>query len=343
MRKVKRILLYLGLAILLLVGIGLIFPTWTPAIKGENSISELKQVEINGTGHELMIRGQDKSNPVVIFVHGGPGVSEIPYVTKYQDELEKHFTIVHYDQRATGKSYHFGEDYSNLTSDLLVKDLLVLTDYISDRLDKKKVILMGHSFGTYIATQAVQQAPEKYEAYIGIGQMADTVESELDALNYMIDQAKSSGNTTDVQHLQGLTDKIQSGEQLAPRDYLRKYGGAARLIDEATDIRDGFLFGPEYNLLDIIRFYRGLFYSQDTLLKPAMDKPLPSLVTKLNLPVYFIMGKYDYMTSADSAHKYMEKLEAPQKELIIYDQSAHYPQFEEKAKFSQWMTDTFAK
>ncbi|MFF2907982.1 alpha/beta fold hydrolase [Paenibacillus sp. NPDC057934] len=112
-----------------------------------------------------------------------------------------------------------------------MKDLLALTDYISNRFDKKKIILMGHSFGTYIATQAAHQAPEKYEAYIGIGQTADTVESVLEALNYLIDQAKSSGNTTDAKYLQGLTDKIQSGEQFAPRKYLQKYGGAARLID----------------------------------------------------------------------------------------------------------------
>ena len=79
-----------------------------------------------------MIRGVDSSNPILIFVHGGPGCSEIPYVRKYQKELEKQFTIVHYDQRGSGKSYHFFEDYSNLTTDLLVEDLLALTDYIRD-------------------------------------------------------------------------------------------------------------------------------------------------------------------------------------------------------------------
>ncbi|OBZ14016.1 alpha/beta hydrolase [Bacillus sp. FJAT-27264] len=251
--------------------------------------------------------------------------------------------MVHYDERATGKSYHFGEDYSNLTNDLLVKDLLALTEYISNRFDKKKVFLMGHSFGTYIATQAAHQAPEKYEAYIGIGQMADSVESELDALNYMIDQAKSSGNTIDARQLQELTDRIQSGEQIVPREYLQKYGGAQRLTDNSVDLRNGFLFGPEYNLLDIIRFYQGMSYSVDSLLKPAISKSLPTLVTKLDLPVYFIMGKYDYMTTANSANNYLEKLEAPYKELIQYDQSAHYPQFEEKDKFSQWMIDTFAQ
>ncbi|WP_026010968.1 alpha/beta fold hydrolase [Paenibacillus sp. OSY-SE] len=343
MKKVRKALLYLGATIISLVGLALIFPTWTPKIDGVNSISVLEQVEINGTGHELMIRGQDKNNPIVIFIHGGPGVSEIPYVTKYQDLLEKNFTIVHYDQRASGKSYQFGEDYSNLSTDLLVKDLLALTDYISTRFNQKKVILVGHSFGTYIGIQAAQQAPEKYEAYIGIGQMSNTLESELDGLNFTIDQAKLSGNTTDVEYLQGLTEKVKSGEMLTPRQYVRKYGGAARLIDMNADMENGLLFGPEYNLLDRIRYNRGVSYVQETLIGQAIKKPLPSIITKLDLPVYFIMGHYDYMTSTKAAKTYFDQIDANKKEFITYDQSAHYPQFEEKEKFSKWMVDSFAK
>lgn len=330
-------------AIILLVGIALIFPTWTSKIEGENSISELKQVEINGTHHELMIRGHDKHNPIIIFVHGGPGVSEIPYVTKYQKQLENNFTIVHYDQRASGKSYHFGENYANLSTDLLVDDLLALTDYIATRFNQKKVILAGHSFGTYIGIQAAERAPEKYEAYIGIGQMSDIQESEWDGLQFTISQAASSGNSDDLEYLQGLTDKVKSGEMLTPRKYVRKYGGAARLIDENADLEKGFWFGPEYNLLDRIRYNQGVSFVQAPLIGQAIKEPLPSIVTKLELPVYFIMGQYDYMTSAQSAKTYLDQLDADHKEFITFEQSAHYPHFEEKEKFSKWMIDTFAR
>ena len=342
MKKVRKAFIYIGAAILLLVGVALIIPTWTPSIDGENSISVLEEVEINGTGHELMIRGQDKNNPVVIFLHGGPAVSEIPYVTKYQDLLEKHFTVVRYDQRAGGKSYHFGEDYSNLSTDLLVKDVLALTDYISNRFHQEKVILAGHSFGTYIGIQAAQQAPEKYKAYIGIGQMSNVTESEKDALQFTINQAKLSGNTTDVEYLQGLTEKVQSGEQFTPRNYVGKYGGMARLIDVNADMDSG-LFGPEYNLLDRIRFYRSVSNAQEVLIGQVLKKPLPTFVTRLEVPVYFIMGQYDYMTSAKAAKTYFDQIDAAKKEFITYDQSAHYPQFEEKEKFSQWMVDSFTK
>lgn len=182
MKKIAKLIKFIGAITILLLIVALIFPTWTSQIKGQNSISTLEKVEINGSDHEIMIRGKDKNNPVIIFVHGGPGTSEIPYAQKYQDLLEEKFTVVHYDQRGSGKSYHFFEDYSNLTSDLLVEDLLAMTDYISKRLGKEKAILIGHSYGTYIGMQAANKAPEKYEAYVGIGQMSDTLEGEMDKI-----------------------------------------------------------------------------------------------------------------------------------------------------------------
>lgn len=343
MKNKKKLIKYLGVIIILILVIALYFPTWTPHIKGDNSISTLEQVKINGSNHEIMIRGNDKDNPVIIFVHGGPGCPEIPYADKYQNLLENKFTIVNYDQRASGKSYHFFEDYSNLSSDLLVKDLLAMTDYISERLGKEKVLLIGHSYGTYIAMQAAYKAPEKYEAYIGIGQMSDTVESEIDSLNYTINQALKNNNTDDVLYLKGLTEKIKNGDLFTPRNYVMKYGGSSRLIDNPDGNNIGMLFSSEYNLLDVIRYNYGLSYSQNILLKEVVKKPLPRLVTKLQLPCYFTMGKYDYMTSSNAAKKYFEMIEVNKKEFIAFEQSAHYPQIEEKEKFYEWMCDTFKK
>ncbi|SDZ45675.1 alpha/beta hydrolase [Bacillus sp. 166amftsu] len=343
MKNIKKLIKCLGVVIILILVIAFFFPTWTPHIKGDNSISTLEQVKINGSNHEIMIRGNDKNNPVIIFVHGGPGSSEIPYADKYQDLLERNFTVVNYDQRASGKSYHFFEDYSNLSSDLLVEDLLSLTDYISKRLGKEKVILISHSYGTYIGMQAAYKAPVKYEAYIGIGQMSDTVESEIDSLNYVIKQAQNDGNTDDVLYLQGLTGKIKNGDTYTPRNYVMKYGGTSRLIDNPDDNNIGMLLSSEYKLLDVIRYNFGLSYSQKILLEKDLKNPLPTKVKKLKLPCYFIMGKYDYNTSSNAAKKYFDRIEADKKEFIAFEKSAHYPQFEEKEKFYKWMCDTFIK
>ncbi|WP_052016437.1 MULTISPECIES: alpha/beta fold hydrolase [unclassified Paenibacillus] len=324
-------------SILLIVILALIFPTWTPGIKGENSISTLGQVEINGAGHEVMIRGTDRNNPILIFVHGGPGCSEIPYVRKYQEELEKHFTIVHYDQRGSGKSYHLLEDYSGLTSDMLVDDLLALTDNVTNELGQEKVVLVGHSFGTYIGTKAAAKAPDKFMVYIGIGQMADTPQSELDSLEYTITQAKQAGNTEDVESLELLRHSIERGEQYTPRDLVRKYGGAARLIDDNKDYTLGFLLGTEYNALDVIRYSMGVQATQEILMKEESANHLPDIVDQLELPTYFVMGKYDYMTSVKAAREYFNILGAPEKDFVVFEESAHYPQFEEKERFAAWL------
>lgn len=327
----------------MLLIVGLFLPTWTHHIKGNNSISVLEQVEINGSNHEIMIRGNNKDNPVIIFVHGGPGCPEIPYAHKYQNLLESKFTVVNYDQRASGKSYHFFEDYSNLSSDLLVEDLVAMTDYISERLGKEKVILIGHSYGTYIGMQAAHKAPEKYEAYIGIGQMSNQVDSEVEALNYSINQAQNAGNIDDISDLNGLTEKIQNGDTFVPRNYIAKYGGSVRLIDNPDGDNLGILLSSEYNLLDLIRYNFGISNSQNVLLEDILKEPLPTIVTRLDLPVYFVMGEYDYMTTSKEAKKYFDIIEAKQKEFISFEQSAHYPQFEEKEKFFEWMSDKFIK
>lgn len=327
----------------MLLIVGLFLPTWTHHIKGNNSISVLEQVEINGSNHEIMIRGNNKDNPVIIFVHGGPGCPEIPYAHKYQNLLESKFTVVNYDQRASGKSYHFFEDYSNLSSDLLVEDLVAMTDYISERLGKEKVILIGHSYGTYIGMQAAHKAPEKYEAYIGIGQMSNQVDSEVEALNYSINQAQNAGNIDDISDLNGLTEKIQNGDTFVPRNYIAKYGGSVRLIDNPDGDNLGILLSSEYNLLDLIRYNFGISNSQNVLLEDILKEPLPTIVTRLDLPVYFVMGEYDYMTTSKEAKKYFDMIEAKQKEFISFEQSAHYPQFEEKEKFFEWMSDKFIK
>lgn len=302
------------------------------------------KVKINNTELEIMIRGNNRNNPVIIFVHGGPSCSEIPYVRKYQDLLEKEFTIIHYDQRGSGKSYEFGTDYSEVTALTHVDDLIALTEYIEDYLDQKQVILIGHSYGTYIATIAAAKKPEMYRAYVGIGQMSDTIDSELDGLYKCIDAANLAGNTDDVTYLIGLENSILLGEVITPRDYVRKYGFAARHINENADYLKGFLFGSEYNLLDAIRFYTASIKYQDALIMEALNNPVSDIVTEIELPVYFVMGIYDCMTSPEAAEKYLNSLKGQfTHEMVIFENSAHYPQFEEEEKFFEWMCDTFVK
>ena len=343
-KKIINIIKWTGITLLLFAIIGLCLPTWTPKISNKNSISELRKVEVNDTSLEIMIRGNNRDNPVVIFVHGGPCCSEIPYVRKYQDLLEQDFTIVHYDQRGSGKSYNFGMDYFDVTASTHVDDLFALTEYIEEYMQQEQVILVGHSYGTYIATMAAAQRPELYSAYVGIGQMSDTIDSELDSLQKCIIAAEEAENKEDVTYLSKLKKSITQGESITPRKYVRKYGFAARNINENEDYLKGFIFGSEYNLLDTIRFYVASVKYQDTLIMEGLTNPVSDIVTEIDIPVYFVMGKYDCMTSPKSAEEYLNNLYGiGPRELVIFENSAHYPQFEEKEKFYNWMCDTFTK
>ena len=342
MKKViHKIVKWIAITLLLFLVIGLVRPTWTPAIKGDRSISELRSVDINGTELELLIRGKDRNNPVLLFVHGGPCCSEIPYVCKYQEDWENSFTIVHYDQRGSGKSFSFGADDGEITVATHVNDLISLTEYIKEYLAKEQVILAGHSFGTYIATVAVSQRPELYQAYIGIGQMSDPIQGELDNLEKCLEAAGQSGAEKDVAYLKGLEQAIISGEIITPRNYVRKYDFAARKIEDNFDYFLGFLFGTEYNLADMIRFYCGSIKYQDRLITESVDNPLPQVVTRIDVPTYFVMGKYDGMTSPKAAEAYLHSLSGEgEKNFVLFEESAHYPQFEEMQKFYQWLKET---
>lgn len=328
--------------LLLFVIAGLFFPTWTKKKEGEASISELVDVQINGTKISLMLRGDNIAYPIILFVHGGPANSEIPYVRKYQDMLEQNFLVVHYDQRASGKSFHFMEDYSNLSIKEHVDDLDAVTDYLRERFHKQKIILIGHSFGTYIATIAASEHPEKYTAYIGIGQKGDPNESEYDSLNFCIQQAQKAGNQKDYTYLKNIEMDVRNLKIITPREYVRKYGGTAIKIDDVDDLVKGLFWGTEYNFYDVITYCVGALYSQSKLIKESQEQPLPQIVKELDLPFYFIMGEQDYMTSVSAASHYFQDIACKyEHELIVYSGCAHFPQFEEEERFYEWMLEKF--
>ena len=341
-KTIKKIVISILAIVLLFLLVRTVAPGWMPKVKGENAVSEFRKAEINDAELQLMIRGEDRSNPVIIFVHGGPCCSEIPYVRKYQKDWEKDFTIVHYDQRGSGKSYEFGTDYSQVTTTTHVEDLIALTEYIEDYLGTDKVILLGHSFGTYIGTQAAALRPDLYSAYVGIGQMSDTVSSELNTLDKCIAAAREKGDTKAAEELEAMRGPISAGEMITPRDKVYKYGFGARLIDDNRDYTRAFLLGPEYTLVDVVRYLAGANKCQESLIKEALEHPITDIVEEINIPVYFVMGQYDGMTSPEAAEEYLQDIKGDgEKKFILFENSAHYPQFEEKEAFYKWMTDMF--
>jgi pimeloyl-ACP methyl ester carboxylesterase len=168
----------------------------------ENSISEKTFVEINGFTQGMFIESNDINNPVLLFLHGGPGLPEYGLTEKYPTHLEEHFTVCWWEQRGAGISYSKNITPEDLTIENIVLDTIEITNYLRERFNKDKIYLMGHSWGTLIGLYAVKEKPELFYAYIGVAQIVNQLESEKMAYKYMIEQYSKNNNKNMVKRLE---------------------------------------------------------------------------------------------------------------------------------------------
>ena len=166
------------------------------------SISEKLHVSINGVDQGMFIKSKDVMHPVLLFLHGGPGMPEYFLTQSYPTGLEEDFTVVWWDQRGAGLSYNAGIPPETMTVEQLVADTLAVTNYLRNRFGQDKIYLMGHSGGSFIGILAAARAPGLYHAYIGVGQMTYQLESERLAYEYALAQFREHGNMRMVQKLE---------------------------------------------------------------------------------------------------------------------------------------------
>lgn len=162
----------------------------TKKIKTENGISEIQYLTINNTKQYVLIRGKDKSKPVLLFLHGGPGASATALLRKFNSELEDHFTVVYWDQRNAGKSYEKKTPKEEIKVSKYIEDVDTLVSYLKNRFKVEKIFLVGHSWGTRLGLYAIQKHPENFMAYVGVGQELASYEGELISYQYTLKKAK---------------------------------------------------------------------------------------------------------------------------------------------------------
>ena len=302
----------------------------------DGSISEKLFVPINGVEQGLFLRGKDLRNPVLLFVHGGPGMPEFWLNLLYPTALEEIFTVCWWDQRGAGISNIDGVQETLITMDQLVSDTLEVTRYLQARFGQDKIFLLGHSFGSVIALQAAAKAPELYRAYIGMGQVTRQMDSELLANQYMVEALRSQGDLREAETLQRFAPPWAEG---LPRDYegirdstMHQLGiGTTRTMRSViTGIFLPVLASPAYTLSEKVALWRGKWSANSARLWTEMlHLDLPRLVPRLKIPAYFIHGAYDYTVSYQLLKTYFNELEAPAKGLYTFPDSAHSPLFED--------------
>jgi len=313
-------------------------------IKG--SISEKVYANINGVNMGMIIKSKDASNPVLLFVHGGPGMPEYPLTEKYPTGLEDYFTVVWWDQRGSGLSYQSGMPEEKMTTEQFISDTIEVSKYLRERFGQDKIYLMAHSWGSYIGIQAAAKSPELYHAYIGIGQISNTMESEKIAYDYMLKYYKEAGDEKTVKKLQGLSFKTMD---CLPKDYdnIRDdvmhrsgIGTTHKMKSVVTGIFMPVMQNQEYTLGEKINIWRGKAFSNSSVLHDEEYKSdLSNTLTKLKIPVYFFSGVYDYTVNYFMAEAYLKKIDAPVKGFYLFKESAHSPIFEEPKKVTQIMQE----
>lgn len=312
----------------------------------EGSISEKIHEEINGTDMGMIIKSRDISNPVLLFVHGGPGMPEYPFTEEFPTGLEDNFTVVWWDQRGSGLSYKSDMDRENMTTDMFVSDIIEVSKYLCSRFGKEKIYLMGHSWGSYIGIKAAAEAPELYYAYIGIGQVSNQMESEKMAYDYIIDYYNEAGDKKTVEKLKKLDFKTKDyipEEYNKIRDKVMHEAGIGTTHNMKSVVKGIFMpvmKNNEYTLGEKINIWKGKAFSNSTVLRDEMYKcDLRNSITEFKIPVYFFSGIYDYTVNYSLSEDYLKKINAPVKGFYLFKESAHSPIFEEPGEVMQIMME----
>lgn len=315
----------------------------TRKITGENSIVTMEKVMIGGVKQSIMIRGENRENPVLLMVHGGPGQSEIYLSHMLNGPLEKHFTIVNWDQRGAAKSYSMYVKPEHMTLAQLLADGEEVIRYVRNKLNKpqEKFYLHGHSFGTILGMLMAKKYPEYFHAYIGTAQVVGLLDNLITSYDWTIKRAKELGNQKAINELEqiGRPPFHHFSKGLWKYSvWLAKFGGKM-YNSQGTEIFKGIFSAPEYSLLDKLKFFRGSLFSVKHLHQELLQTNLEEIVTSIDIPVYFFLGKHDYSAPYELAHAYFQLLEAPRKKLIWFEKSGHMPQFEESSKYIEELSN----
>jgi pimeloyl-ACP methyl ester carboxylesterase len=328
-----------------------VLPAGTPRIRstGRNNptktIAVLEKLTIGGSDQWILERSEDTDNPVILFLHGGPGTSQLTLNRRNTKDLEKSFIVVNWDQRGAGKSYSAIYDSAKMNIDQFVEDTKELTLYLLKKFHKDRIILAGHSWGSFIGALTASSYPELYYCYIGIGQVANMKENEIVSYRWTLNQAVLKDDKRAISKLESIgTPPYQGdwqGKTLIQRRFLGSFGGEvhASRIGAFGLVVGSLMFSCEYTLIDRINFFKGIFGSMKILWPQLLEVDLFKSVPEFKIPVYMMEGRFDQESPSEIAERYFKAIKAPSKELIWFEKSAHMINSEEKDEFNKVLVD----
>jgi proline iminopeptidase len=314
------------------------------AISSPNGIDSLEPVRIGGIDQWIEVRGQNVDNPILLFIHGGPGIAFIPLAGWFQGPWEKYFTVAQWDQRGAGKTYASNnEELQRRTMNVpqMQQDTLDVVNYLRNRFKREKIFVLGHSWGSVLGLWLAHEHPEFIYAYVGVGQAINMEQNEGVAYQDALQQARQSHNEQAIKDLEGIAPypppNVDSKKMLILRDWERDLLGTPPSTPVFTDtkrILSSVVSAPEYSLLDDYAWIHGTQFSLSVLLPEVMKVDLSKLGFDYRTPIFFFEGRHDPYCRPSLIFDYTQTIKAPQKEFVWFENSGHFPFFEEQQKFA---------
>jgi L-proline amide hydrolase len=329
---VKRTIL---IALIFITGCAKTIPYPDNTLWLKNGITELKTVKINGLKHEMLIRGTNRDNPVILFIHGF-GIPSMCFAhLEYAQTgalIECNYTVVHYDQRGFGKTFIHGKrDAQKITVDQYIQDAAEITSFVQKYLHKEKVILVCESWGSVIGMNLVKRHPEWFLAYFGLGQINNIQKFLTESYIFAMHESEKNKNDKALHDLKKYGPPTVDKNN---RTLFKSYITTGTWLDYYTGIKFGYdadsgagLFfsslwdAPEYHFYDFVNTLSGYMKTQKKLIPKLMEVDLQNTIKSVNIPVYFISGEWDYWLPYSK--EYYEVLDAPKKELFIVKKAGH--------------------
>jgi pimeloyl-ACP methyl ester carboxylesterase len=313
------------------------------------NVAELFRVRLGGSEQWVSARGLDLSKPVILFLHGGPGSSEMPLIRKYLSPLERDFIVIAWDQRGAGKSYGAGKDRSAMRVSRFVEDARELCEYLKGRFRKDKVFVVGHSWGSLLGVLLVRKYPELFYAYAGIGQCVDMPANEVLSYDFTLGEALRKGNEKAISQLRKIgrppypfdSEGRWFHSLCTERKWLGYFGGALFGKRGYKAYFGDYLRSAEYSLADCVNWIRGNVDSIRALWGEVMAHNLKEEALDFSVPVYLFEGRHDYNTPFELVREYYDLIRAPAKGLYWFEDSAHCPCFEEPELFMKRLREAF--
>ncbi|MBL4638982.1 MAG: alpha/beta hydrolase [Kordiimonadaceae bacterium] len=322
----------------------------TLKITGMNGIDQLEAPMINGARQWVQIRGEDKENPVILFIHGGPGNAMMPLNAMFQPLWEEDFTVVQWDQRGAGKSV--SDPYSGapipMGSDIqqYVDDAVEVAQYVLSETGHQKLIVIGHSWGSVVGVGLAQQRPDLLHAYVGTGQVVDMLETERATFEMALAEARLLENEEAIAELEAIQPYPQS--TVSEKDDLkmldifmtsRLWAGA--LLQEGRASEGNFLAAiftnPAYSISEAVNLLFGYVNfdapEKTHMLRVLMTTDITTQLLGLQVPVVFLEGRHDHITESSLIYKAFEKISSKEKSFHWLEDSGHLSMIQEPELF----------